>query len=304
MAGYFFGCPHCRAKLEARDTSRAGRTVVCPKCQQALLIPPPPPMGILLDPSDAESVPAALADPAPQIVVSSDPGFKRVLSPAKAYPDSHEAPPPLSSSEPQRLPPAESLLPAMSHVLEAGDEIEGYSFTAPEHGTDVQRTPAFVFKPKKKRTPEEAPHLLEDPKYQLAALVAVVLVLAGIGAIWSWLSSGDDKDKDQDTQSQVAPEVAPAPQPPPHQPAAPPGHPAGVPGLPGAAPNPMEPAQPDDPNPLPDTTEPVPASPPDPAIPPGAVLNVLPGADSPSKPGKTPRPLPESTPNVLPGTTP
>lgn len=293
MAGYYFGCPHCRAKLEARDASRAGRTVTCPQCQQDLLIPPPPPMGVSL--SQTAGNPSAQADASAQVVVSHDPGFKRSMSPAKAFGDAPDALPSPGHSGVDKLAPSEALQAPESHTLEAGDDIEGYSFTVPENDTDVAPSPGFVFKPKKKRTPEEAPHPLEDPKNKLAVLVAIVAVLAGIGAIWSWLGSGDKPDN----PVEVTAPTPPPPPPPSNQAAALPGS---VPSLPKALPTSTEPARPGHPTPLPDADKLTPK--PDPAEAPGAVPNVLPETDSPSQPGTAPRPLPESTPNVLPGTTP
>ena len=309
MAGYFFGCPHCRAKLEARDASRAGRTVTCPQCEQALIIPPPPLMGVPLSQGPGTPPASSAEDASGQVMVSHDPGFKRPMSPAKAFGEGSDALPSPSSSGYDKLPSAEALQEPESHTLQASNDIEGYSFTAPENDTDVTRPPAFVFKPKKKRTPEEAPHPLEDPKNQLFALIAIVAILGGITALWSWLSSGDEKDKD--TPAEAAPEVPSAPLP---TASPPPGValPGGASGLPGATSSPTEPARPGNPNALPGAAEPTPTSEPAPTPAPtpeptglsGAVPNVLPEANSESPPGTAPRPLPESTPNVLPGTTP
>ena len=303
MAGYFFGCPHCRAKLEARDASRAGRTVTCPKCNQALIIPPPPLMGVPLSQTEGHAPISTANDDATQVVVSHDPGFKRSMSPAKAFGDTSEALPAPSHSGYDKLPPAEALQQPEANTLPASDDVEGYSFTVPENDTDVTPPPAFVFKPKKKRSEvEEAPHPLEDPKNQLAALIAIVVVLAGISMLWSWLRSGDKKDKNKPVEV-AAPEVPPAPPAPPNQ-----AQPTEVPSLPGAAPVPEVPTAPADPNRLPGAAEPTPTPkpepPPEPATEPGTVPNVLPDADSPSQPGTPPRSLPESTPNVLPGTKP
>ncbi len=311
MAGYFFGCPHCRAKLEARDASRAGRTVTCPQCQQALIIPPPPPMGLSLAQSEGAS-PTTEIDPSTQFVVSSDPGFKRAMSPAKAFGEGTDtAPAAPSHSAPEKLPAAESLQAADSNTLAASDDIEGYSFTVPDVDTDVARPPAFVFKPKKKRSEaEEAPHPFEDPKNQLLALVGVVLVIVVIGAVWSWLS-GDGKDKDKPAESSTeAPSVEPSA---PFPPIAPPSQPDVTPEGSGTAPDPGAAPLPGNPNPLPDAPVPAPTPgtpesapvPPEPSSElPGAVPNVLPGGDSERKPGTAPRSLPESTPNVLPGAQP
>ncbi len=302
MAGYFFGCPHCRAKLEARDASRAGRTVTCPQCQQALIIPPPPPMGLPLAQSEGSS-PTTAIDPSTQFVVSSDPGFKRAMSPAKAFAEGTDTTPAAPShSGSEKLPTAESLQTADSNTLAASDDIESYSFTIPDADTDVARPPAFVFKPKKKRPEaEEAPHPFEDPKNQLLALVGVVLAIVVIGAIWSWLS-GDGKDKDKSSESSTeVPAIAPSA---PFPPIVQPGQPAVVPSGSGAAPAPGEATPPQNPNPLPGAPVAAPVPPEPSAELPGAVPNVLPGGDGPSQPGTTPRPLPESTPNVLPGTTP
>lgn len=298
MAGYFFGCPHCRAKLEARDASRAGRTVTCPQCQQALIIPPPPPMGLSLPQSEGEPA----ADSVTQFVVSSDPGFKRVMSPAKAFGEGTDAAPSHSGSD--KLPPADALQTPESNTLAASDDIEGYSFTIPEVDTDIVSPPAFVFKPKKKRPEaEEAPHPFEDPKNQLAALVGVVLVIVAIGAVWSWLrGNGKDQDKDKPAESstEVPADAPPAPLPP----IAPPADPAVVPDSGGDAPDPG--AAPPTPNSslLPGAPVPAPIPPETSAELPGAVPNVLPGGDSERKPGTAPRSLPESTPNVLPGSQP
>ena len=303
MAGYFFGCPHCRAKLEARDASRAGRTVTCPKCNQALIIPPPPLMGVPLSQTDGSSLTSTSANDATQVVVSHDPGFKRSLSPAKAFGDASAPPPAPSHSGYDKLPIAESLQPPEANTLPASGDIDGYSFTIPDNDTDVAPPPAFVFKPKKKRSEaEEAPHPFEDPKNQLAALVAIVVVIAGISVLWSWLKSGDKPDKNKPAEA-TTPEAPPAPATPSN-----PSQSTAVPGLPGAAPVPEVPTSPADPNRLPGSSEPTPTPkpepPPEPTAEPGTVLNVLPGADSSSQPGTTPPSTPESTPNVLPGTKP
>ncbi len=304
MAGYFFGCPHCRVKLEARDASRAGRTVTCPQCQQALIIPPPPPMGLSLAQSEGAS-PATAIDPSTQFVVSSDPGFKRAMSPAKAFAEGTDAAPPAPShSGFDKLPPAEALQAAESNTLAASDDIEGYSFTIPDADTDVAPVPAFVFKPKKKRPEaEEAPHPFEDPKNQLLALVGVVLAVVVIGAVWSWLS-GDGKDKNQDKPSESATEVPSFTPPAPVPPIAPPGNPEVTPEGSGPAPAPGEATPPHNPNSLPGAPVPDPVPPQPSSELPGAVPNVLPGGDSPSKSSTAPRSLPESTPNVLPGSQP
>ncbi len=276
MAGYFFGCPHCRAKLEARDASRAGRTVTCPKCEQALIIPPPPLMGVPLSQAAGNPLAASDDDAPMQVVVSHDPGFKRPMSPAKAFGEASDALPAPSHSGYDKLPPAEALQEPEAHPLAASDDVESYSFTVPDNHSDVAPPPAFVFKPKKKRV-EEAPHPLENPKNQLALLLAIVTVLAGITGLWSWLSRSNEKPKPVEATTSEVPLGLPKP---PNQ-----APPAEAPGLPGAAP-------------------PAPAPDPEPATLPGAVPNVLPDADTESQPGTAPRPLPESTPNVLPGTTP
>ncbi len=303
MAGYFFGCPHCRAKLEARDASRAGRTVTCPKCNQTIIIPPPPLMGVPLSQTDGSPLVSSADDETSQVVVSHDPGFKRTMSPAKAFGDESAPLPAPSHSGYEKLPPAEALQAPESNTLEASDDVEGYSFTVPENDTDVTPPPAFVFKPKKKRSEvEEAPHPFEDPKNQLAALIAIVVVIAGMSMLWSWLRSGDKKDKDKPAEV-AAPEAPPAPPTPPN-----PTPPTEVLNLPGAAPVPVGPKPPADPNQLPGAAEPTPPPTPgplpEPAAGPDTVPNVLPAVDSPSQPGTTPRTLPESTPNVLPGTKP
>ena len=303
MAGYFFGCPHCRVKLEARDASRAGRTVTCPQCHQALIIPPPPPMGLPLPQSEGIT-PASAIDPSTQFVVSSDPGFKRAMSPAKAFAEGTDTAPPIPSHS-----GFDKLQAADANTLAASDDIEGYSFTIPDADTDVVRPPAFVFKPKKKRSEaEEAPHPFEDPKNQLLALVGVVLALVVIGAVWSWLSgSGKDKDKPSESSNE-APSVEPSA---PFPPITPPSNPAVTPEGSGAAPAPGAATPPDNSNLLPGAPVPAPTPgtpesapvPPEPSAElPGAVPNVLPGGDSERKPGTAPRSLPESTPNILPGT--
>ena len=297
MAGYFFGCPHCRAKLEARDASRAGRTVTCPKCEQALIIPPPPRMGVPLSQADGNPLAAVDDDASGQVVVSHDPGFKRPMSPAKAFGEASDALPAPSHSGYEKLPPAEALQEPEAHTLAASEDVEGYSFTVPDNHSDVAPPPAFVFKPKKKRV-EEAPHPLENPKNQLALLLAIVTVLAGITGLWSWLSRSNEKNKPKPVEATTSDVPLGLPKPP-NQ-----AQPTEAPGLPGAAPTPVEPAQPVDPNALPGAAPPAPAPTPEPATLPGAVPNVLPDADTESPPGTAPRPLPESTPNVLPGTTP
>ena len=292
MAGYFFGCPHCRAKLETTDASRAGRTVTCPKCEQSLIIPPPPKMGVSLSQS-GEVAPKSAGGDASQVVVSSDPGFKRPMSPAKAYSENESLPAP-SSSGFDRLSPLEALDTTAVHSIAAGDDLEGYSFSMPENGEEV--APKLP-KAKKVRTPKpeeiEPPSPWEDPKKQLAALVGGVVLLAGFSA---WMrSGGDDKDKEK-TQQVAAPEVpTAAPTMAPTAPALPPGVtpvtgtgeggvalPGSMQGLPGAAP-------------IPAAVPPPPAG----ASLPGAVPNVLP-QDPGALPGAAPRALPDSTPNVVP----
>lgn|GEM_PF-2237400 len=290
MAGYYFGCPHCRAKLETADASRAGRTVTCPKCEQSLIIPPPPKMGVSLSQSGA-STPTSSGEAASQFVVSSDPGFKRPMSPAKAYSENESLPAP-SSSGFDRLSPRESLDTTASHSIAASDDVEGYSFSLPENG--AEEAPKLP-KAKKVRTPkpEEIEPLspYEDPKNQLAALVGAVVLIAGLTA---WIRSGGD-DKDKEKSQQVAAPEAPAPTPAmaPAAPALPPGItpvtgtggggialPGGMKELPGATVNP--------------------AAVPSPAgiSLPGAVPNVLPESPD-TPPSQAPRPLPGSIPNVV-----
>lgn len=179
MSGYHFGCPHCRARLEVSDASRAGRTVNCPKCSQALLIPPPPPMGVPL--SQPVSRTAPRSEPT-EIRVSQEPGFKRPLSPAKAFTDMEAPPPPAASYGLERLPDADFIDSPGQHTISANDEVEGYSLTIPEKGEAI---PPPVRTPKKKRNTEaeELPHPWEDPKRQLLALILVVTVVGGI-ATW------------------------------------------------------------------------------------------------------------------------
>ena len=263
MAGYYFGCPHCRAKLETTDVSRAGRTVSCPQCQQSLIIPPPPKMGVALS-QEGDLSPLPPSDDASQVVVSSDPGFKRPMSPAKAYSES-DAIPAASSSGFDRLLPLESLDTSPSHVIEAGEDVEGYSFTLPENG--AEEAPKLP-KARKVRTPKpeeiDPPSPWEDPKRQLAVLVGAVILIIGITA---WVRRSRD-DKSKLPQKVVVPEG------------------------PSLAPPPA-----------PVTTEPPtdvrlePAPPVSTATPPGAPTNTLPGS---SLPGAAPRPLPGSTPNVVP----
>lgn len=293
MPGYFFGCPHCRAKLEARDASRAGRTVTCPKCEQSLIIPPLPLMGVSL--SQATGQPSD--DASSQVVVSSDPGFKRGMSPAKASRESDAVPAP-SPSGFERLPSTESLSIAESITVDSPNDIEGYSFTLPENGTGDDSLPAL--KPKKKRPKSEeveAPHLFEEPKYQFAALVAVVVLIVGITGIWSWLSR---KDEDEGPPAEVtAPADLDSPPgglggPPPvtrDPPGGLPGasegsQPSRSPGLPG--PPPVAPSQPEEP-----------AVSSDPADEPAPVPNALPGAGG-GLPGAAPSSQTESPPNASP----
>lgn len=291
MAGYFFGCPHCRAKLETTDASRAGRTVTCPKCEQSLIIPPPPKMGVSLSQS-GELAPRPAGEDASQVVVSSDPGFKRPMSPPKAYSENESLPTP-SSAGFERLSPSESLDTTPSHTLDARDNVEGYSFSLPENGAEV--APKLP-KAKKVRPPKpediDPPSPWEDPKNQLAALVGAVVLVAGFTA---WMRSGGD-DKDKKSAPQVAAPAAPVTPPTiaPAAPALPPGIepgtgagsgapalPGSVKGLPGA------------------TTAPAAVPPPAGASLPGAVPNVLlEGPDTGS--GEAPRLLPGSTPNVVP----
>ena len=293
MAGYFFGCPHCRAKLEARDASRAGRTVTCPKCEQALVIPPPPAMGLPLSQS-GEPLPAA--GEASQVVVSRDPGFKRPMSPAKDYSEDGTPPAP-SSSNHERLPLSAPLDTTEAHTIEASDNVEGYSFTLPENGPD-DATPVPAFKPRKpKKKSEEAepPHPFEDPKNQLLALLGVVVVLV---AFTAWIrSGGDDKEKKKDQPAEV---VVPAPVTPPPVPN--PASPAALPG--GVAPAaPLPPtSEATLPGALPGTS-PAPAALPSDGSqpPPGSGETVLPGGSpAPSPDSKPPAPAPANS-DALPG---
>ena len=299
MAGYLFGCPHCRAKLEARDASRAGRTVTCPQCELSLIIPAPPLMGVSLSQSTNQP-PVPAADAASQVVVSSDPGFKRGMSPAKAYTESDGLPAP-SSSGYDRLTPRESLPIAEFLTVESPDDIEGYSFTLPKNGTEGDLPP--VLKPKKKRSKSdeiEPPHPFEDPKYQLAALVALVVTIVCISGIWSWLSgSGDEKDKVQPAEATAPP-----------APSSPPGTlgpPPATQGLPGAAPQSPVIEPPSNstglPGAAPVATPPTePAVTTEPAAEPAAVPNALPGAGG-GLPGAAPRSPLESPPSELPEAT-
>ena len=280
MAGYFFGCPHCRAKLEARDASRAGRTVTCPQCEQSLIIPPPPLMGVSLSQSTGQP-PAPTAEASSQVVVSSDPGFKRGMSPAKAYTESDALPAP-SSFGSDRLPPMESLQVAEPLTVESPDDIEGYSFTLPENGAEGDPPPVLKLKKKRPKSDEvEPPHPFEDPKNQLGALVALVALIVAITGIWSWLSgSGDEKDKEQPAEATAPP-----------APSSPPGTrgpPPPTQGRPGAAPVATPPAEPAV------TTEP--------AEEPAAVPNALPGSVG-GLPGAAPSSSLESPPSKLPEAT-
>lgn len=280
MAGYMFGCPHCSAKLEARDETRAGRVISCPQCNQQLTIPAPPPMGVLLSSPAKSAAPPPEPSP-PQIHVNADPGFKRGMSPAKAY-DGGESAPVASSSGYEKLSPANELDSTPQHTIEAGEDLEAYSFTVPEAG---EPTPPPRKKKKKFVEPEpevEDVHPLEDPKYQLLILIAVVALIVGG---WKWYKSGDIK-KNEQLEKEIAAAKAANEAPPP--PAAP-----GM--LPGAS-APIEPAPAAATGALPGAA----ASPPvEPGQLPGAAPNALPGAAE--TPGtNSPQPIPESsTPNVL-----
>lgn len=279
MAGYMFGCPHCSAKLEARDETRAGRVISCPQCKQPLTIPAPPPMGVLL--SAPPGKPAAPAEASSQIQVNSDPGFKRGMSPAKAY-DGAAPPAAASSSGFETLAPSSDLDSTPQHTIEAGDDIEAYSFTVPEAGEAV---PPPRKKKKKHVEPEpEVPevHPLEDPKYQLLILVTVVGLIVGG---WKWYKSGEVNEKA--AQERAIAEAKARNEAPPPPPAAP-GQ------LPGATTAPTEPPVPAVPAPvvppvngqLPGaaTTGTDPTSPPVPAPAEAPTNGKLPGANAESEP--------------------
>lgn len=278
MAGYMFGCPHCSAKLEARDETKAGRVIACPQCQQQLTIPAAPPMGVLL------SSPVKPQSPAPepsQVQVNSDPGFKRGMSPAKAY-DDGAGMPNASSSGFDRLTATGDLDSAPQHTIEAGEDVEGYSFTMPEMGE-----PAAPVRKKKKKAAEPEPevedvHPLEDPKYQLLILIVIVGIIVGG---WKWYKSGEVKQK-EDLEKEIAAAKKANETPPPP---APPGV------LPGAVPGEV-PAE-----------TPKPAAEVAPAAPgqlPGASPSSLPGATEPVE-GETPKSVPAPpVPGTLPGAAP
>ena len=264
MAGYMFGCPHCSAKLEARDETRAGRVISCPQCKQPLTIPAPPPMGVLL--SAPEKPPAAAAEASSQIQVNADPGFKRGMSPAKAY-EGVAPPAAAASSGFETLAPSGDL-DSPQHTIEAGDDVEGYTFTIPDAGEAV---PPPRKKKKKHVEPEpEVPevHPLEDPKYQLLILVVVVGLIVGG---WKWYKSGEVQEKAE--QERAIAEAKAKNEAPPPAPAAP-GQ------LPGAATTAPE--------------QPVPATPavPAPVVPP--TNGLLPGAST------GPEPAPPAVPPVTP----
>lgn len=218
MAGYMFGCPHCSAKLEARDESRAGRVIACPQCNQQLTIPAPPPMGVLLS-SPAKPAGSPPPVPAAQIQVNADPGFKRGMSPAKAPVDG-ESVPAASSSGFDKLAPTSELDTSPQHTIEAGDDVEAYHFTIPEPG---EPTPPPRKKKKKSVEPEPEVvevHPLEDPKYQLLILVVFVGLIVGG---WKLYKSGDVKKKVADEAAAAAAQATNAAPPPPAQPGMLPG---------------------------------------------------------------------------------
>lgn len=192
MAGYMFGCPHCGAKLEARDASRAGRAVTCPQCQQVMTIPPPPPMGIPLGGT------AAPTQEPSSIQVSTDKGFKRGMSPAKAYSDTDAASPLSEASAP--LPSQGSLDNAEPFVLASTGDVEGYDLHINEPAAEEEAAAPVKKKKKKERIAEEPvpepPSPWEDPKYQLLALIGVVLI---IGGLWNWISSGTKPEEEPAT---------------------------------------------------------------------------------------------------------
>ncbi len=234
MAGYYFGCPHCGAKLEARDANRAGRAVDCPQCQQALTIPPPPPMGVSL--TGPSAAPARRDEPS-LVNVSTDKGFKRGMMPAKAYSDA-DAGPSANPDNAERLPSSEALDNAEQFVMESTGDLEGYSLTVAESGPEDAMAPVVKRKKKKDRVaaepePEPVPPW-EDPKYQLLALV---LIVGLIGGIWTWLTSGKEEKKEV-----IAPPPVIVPAKPGQLPGAADAPDAGPPkppeGLPGAAPDP------------------------------------------------------------------
>ena len=287
MAGYFFGCPHCRAKLEARDASRAGKTVTCPKCEQALIIPPPPKMGVAL--AQGDEAPVAPADEASQVVVNHDPGFKRPMSPAKAYSEGDALPAP-SSSGYDRLPPMGSLDTTEAHTIEAGNDVEGYSFNLPDNDSGEPAPPPIKpKKPKKKSDQPEPPHPFEDPKNQLFALLGVVLFFV---ALTAWFrSGGDDKDKKKDKPAEVAAPAPVTPGPLPPNPTPPAAMPDGVNSTPPNSSSDVA---------LPGTLPGAPASPT--STPPAPASNTLPGAAEVTIPGNTPPPkTPPPSPSTLPG---
>jgi len=220
-------------------------------------------MGVALS-QTGDLSPLPPSDDASQVVVSSDPGFKRPMSPAKAYSESDAIPAP-SSSGFERLLPLESLDTSPSHVVEAGEDIEGYHFTLPENGAEV--APKLP-KARKVRTPKpeevDPPSPWEDPKRQLAVLLAVVILIIGIT---TWIRRSRE-DKSKLPQKVVVPEGPSL---------APPPTPIAQEISTGVT---LEPAPPA-------ATE----------TPPGTPPNALPGS---SLPGAAPRPLPGSTSNVVP----
>lgn len=290
MAGYIFGCPHCRAKLEARDESKAGRVITCPQCQQQLTVPPPPPMGVVLSASVGNS--AAPAPPPSEIQVNSDPGFKRGMTPAKAYGDGENIPQASSSGVERLLPPTGDLDVTPEHSIEAAADVEGYSFTVPEAGEPVPQ----ARKKKKKQKgdpaseePVEEIHPLEDPKYQL---LIVVLIIAMLGGAWKWYQSrGEEKDKALQAEIEAAKARNAAPPPPAKPgmlpgasdgPVAKPNPEAGAATLPGAGSVPNVPM--------------IPTTPPGNAPVPGPPAGGLPGAAPDALPGAAPMPPAASTP--------
>lgn len=100
-----FGCPRCHSILEAED-SKAGFKVTCPRCQQKLQIPLPPPSQTILAPlvPSPPSLPFPAVPPPPQaILVNSPPPPQAILvdSPAEPLPMAEVLPvQPIPSKEP------------------------------------------------------------------------------------------------------------------------------------------------------------------------------------------------------------
>jgi hypothetical protein len=140
-----YSCPRCKAVLEAPD-DRVGEKLNCPKCQQRLQNPAPPPNKTVLGTWQAGPPPVRRTTVAPPEAAPENYPSPVQGSPPPRPPETVDAPPPPSTKEAGTPPPREKG-PREKYCHECGAVIRSKAEICPECGVrQPGRTRAVVEK--------------------------------------------------------------------------------------------------------------------------------------------------------------